>query len=453
MIIIESPFGLEKEKAYVFDYIFNQRLGIKYELIFSEIDNFLFKSVSGKKLHFTENLLSGLSASWLLCESLNQLTFFEYRLTSPHNRVIQETISLPTYKGATPDLIGIIFFLISGYEEVVSDKIDEHGRHKVDNFLVQTKQNEIPVVDMLIDEIWFSIELSFEGIKRKNEKYSIKISHDVDIPVRANSTHLKRVLKSLVADIIYRRDIILFSKRLFSLFVPARWKFAFDVNNNYKFLVSLYEKLNIKVAFYFIPIHRNKRFDSFCGNLDNEDVQRIIRTVDSKGHEVGVHPSYNSFSNYKVFTDEIAFFRDHLPAGVAKQREYGGRQHYLRFNNPLTWRMWLSCSLGYDSSLGFHENGLMGFRYGTAHQFVPFDLLSRERLTGIVEIPLLVMDVNHFRSKASLLSKCDFQRIIRLNEVCKHFNGCFTLLYHNDTLISKNQKRQYTELLKELVNG
>lgn len=453
MIRIESPLGLEKEKVYVFDYIFNQRFDIKYELIFSETDNFLFKNISGEKVHFSENLLSGLSASWLLCESLNQLAINEYRLTSPHNRVIQETISLPTYKDATPDLIGIIFFLISGYEEVVTDKIDEHGRHKVDNFLVQTNQNEIPVVDMLVEEIWFAIESSFQGLKRKKEKYTIKISHDVDIPVRANCSNVKRILKSLVADIIYRRDIILFSRRFLSLFLPTRLKFALDVNNNYKFLVTLYEKLNLKAAFYFIPLHRNKCFDSFCGNVDNEDVQRIIHMVYSRGHEVGVHPSYNSFINRKVFIEEIEFFRDHLPTGVAKQKEYGGRQHYLRFNNPLTWRLWLSCGLVYDSSLGFHGNELMGFRYGTAHQFVPFDLLSRERLTGIVEIPLLVMDVNHFRSKASLLSKCDFERIIRLNEVCKHFNSCFTLLYHNDTLISKNQKKQYTELLKELVNG
>src|SRR5213079_764648 len=67
----------------------------------------------------------------------------------------------------------------------------------------------------------------------------------------------------------------------------------------------------------------------------------------------------------------------------------GGRQHYLRFRVPETWREWEAAGLRYDSTMTFagHE----GFRCGTSHAYRPFDL-EEDRELMIEELPLVVMD-------------------------------------------------------------
>ena len=76
--------------------------------------------------------------------------------------------------------------------------------------------------------------------------------------------------------------------------------------------------------------------------------------------------------------------------GRAARSEWGGRQHFLRWANPETWRNWEAAGLDYDCTLAYAE--AVGFRTGTCHPYRVFDLSERRPLR-LRERPFQVMDV------------------------------------------------------------
>src|SRR5262249_36524368 len=131
-----------------------------------------------------------------------------------------------------------------------------------------------------------------------------------------------------------------------------------------------------------------------------------------------------------------------LRAATGRQ-PLGGRQHYLRFAVPDTWRSWAAAGLAYDSTLGFSE--APGFRAGTCYAYPVFDLVERRPL-GLVERPLIAME-------ASLLDHCGLEpeaaadEMRRLREVCRRFDGDFVFLWHNNRLSGERERAAYRAVL------
>ena len=73
-----------------------------------------------------------------------------------------------------------------------------------------------------------------------------------------------------------------------------------------------------------------------------------------------------------------------------RQAAWGGRQHYLRFAVPETWRHYASAGLSYDATLAHADQP--GFRCGTCYDFPVYDLEQRCPLP-LRERPLTVMEL------------------------------------------------------------
>src|SRR4030065_531226 len=74
---------------------------------------------------------------------------------------------------------------------------------------------------------------------------------------------------------------------------------------------------------------------------------------------------------------------------IAASKDYGCRQHYLRWETPLTWRNQEKTGLLYDATLSFADH--TGFRCGICMPFQPFDFVENRKL-NIWELPLPVME-------------------------------------------------------------
>src|SRR5205823_5536771 len=153
--------------------------------------------------------------------------------------------------------------------------------------------------------------------------------------------------------------------------------------------------------------------------IDDPWLGNLLRRIDERGHEVGLHPSYGTFLDEAGLRRELDRLRE-----ITGRQPLGGRQHFLRFAVPATWRSWDAAGLSYDSTLGFAA--APGFRCGTCYEYPVFDLQERRAL-GLVERPLIAME-------ASLL---DYQRLSpeaaademrRLREICRSFGGDFVFL-------------------------
>lgn len=115
---------------------------------------------------------------------------------------------------------------------------------------------------------------------------------------------------------------------------------------------------------------------------------------------------------------------------VTENGIFGGRQHYLRWKSPDTWRILEKAGLKYDTTLSFADHE--GFRCGICFPYKPFDIL-RNRVLNIWELPLIVMDGSLFNYQ-NLIPEEGFQRIKTLVDTIKKYHGVFVLLWHNSSL-------------------
>jgi hypothetical protein len=164
-----------------------------------------------------------------------------------------------------------------------------------------------------------------------------------------------------------------------------------------------------------------------CGyDVTSPLVRSQIRDLEVLGFHIGFHPSYRSFDDAGRFLQE----KSNLEAAL-KTPLSGGRQHYLRFRVPDTWRMWEKAGLNYDSTMGFPECG--GFRCGTCHAYRPFDV-EEDREMDLWERPLIMMDVT--LTNYNSFTPDQGERVMaKLLQKCRNVGGVFTLLWHNSSLV------------------
>ena len=132
-----------------------------------------------------------------------------------------------------------------------------------------------------------------------------------------------------------------------------------------------------------------------------------------------------------------------------QQDEWGGRQHYLRWANPETWRNWEAAGLAYDTTLAYPE--LVGFRTGTCHPYRVFDLQERRPL-DLREMPFQVMDGTLLTAMA-LAPDAALAAVLDIAGQCRRYGGCLGILWHNNTFLRSRRERRFYEELVAAVTG
>ncbi len=169
----------------------------------------------------------------------------------------------------------------------------------------------------------------------------------------------------------------------------------------------------------------------------------------ARGHEIGLHPGYDSLGNHRRLAAEFDALRRAVSDAGGRQRRWGGRQHYLRWDARCTWSQWDEVGLDYDSSVGYPDQ--IGFRCGTCYEFTTFDLQRRVPLR-LREQPLIAMDVSLMdRQYMNLSARAALRATTALSRVCRSYGGDFALLWHNSHVASVWQKRLYRQTLKCVV--
>ena len=176
-------------------------------------------------------------------------------------------------------------------------------------------------------------------------------------------------------------------------------------------------------------------------------MSELIGRIARRGHEIGIHPSFPTYRDAERTREEVERLRRVAEAQGVQQEEWGGRQHYLRWTNPDTWRNWEAAGLAYDSTLGYAE--ALGFRAGTCHPYRVFDLRERRPLR-LRERPLQVMDV-----ALPFAAGFDAARtaVREIAAECRRYRGCLVVLWHNNTLLRSRREQRWYEELVAAVSG
>ena len=346
------------------------------------------------------------------------------------------------------DLFGGAFFLLTRYEEVARPVRDRHDRFPATaSVAYRAGFLDRPVVNEYVELLWQCLQRLWPRLERRPRSPRILLSHDVDWPVVTLRRSRPQTIRAAAGDLVRRRDWRLAVDRWRSWGAVRAGDWDADVGNTFDFIMSESERHGLSSAFNFIAGHSAGAIDG-AYTLDDPWIRSLLRRIHDRGHEIGLHPSYNTYLDPERTKAEFARLREACQDLGIEQAVWGGRQHYLRWRNPQTWQNWADAGLTYDSTLGFADE--IGFRGGVCYEYPVFNLLTRQRL-DLVERPLIVMDATLLgdsdRPGGSVSPAAAIAQIVALSDRCRQFDGDFTLLWHNTWLLQESQKAAYQECL------
>lgn len=455
------------EKRYITDLIFKEFLGLNYHIEEKEQKNTEITIIgdnSQKKLIIPDILFQTPPDKWLTPSSLPKQPLKIWKLPK---FILEKNKSLPSelkiifgemcqngeYYSEESDIInlgidifGSIFFMLTRYEEIAKNERDQFDRFPAYASLAyQEGFLEEPIVNEYLEILWICLKFLSPALTRKSQNYQILLSHDIDDPFTLYRQRLKPTLRSIAGDILHRKNLLLPIYRFLSMFDEHFIDVKYDPYYTFNFIMETSKKRDLQSAFYFIAGHSGGLVDGKYA-LDDYRIRDLIRNINNQGFEIGFHASYNTYKDYDQTKIEFDNLKDVCFKENIYQEIWGGRQHYLRWENPTTWQIWEDAGLNYDTTLSFAD--YVGFRCGTCYEYPVFNLLTHKPLK-LRERPLIVMEETLF-GYMKLSSVEAFNKILKLSRKCHDFNGNFTLLWHNSNLFNNIQKRLYTTIIDEI---
>lgn len=320
------------------------------------------------------------------------------------------------------DIVASAFYLLSGYYDWASAQRDQHGRVLSTNVPVPTETWDLPVVNHWFRQLHELVQLLITGADTLPGKPSLQpgpqticLTHDVDLLKKYRPGRAARsLLKSISAPATMSGALSDFRRAVAGNDV--------DPYDSFDSLYVIKERVSAPSTFFFLGCGPGPRNGDY--NPQDRQARELYTRARMFGDEIALHGSWDSIGDCKLFASEKAAVQD-----AARVTIRGSRQHYLRFENPETWKCASGSGLLYDSSGGFPDRA--GFKYGWSGCFQPFDLDGMRPLP-LLEIPLVCMDVT-ISNYEKIPAELSLERLANLlDAACDDVpGGAFVFLWHN----------------------
>lgn len=412
MIVIKIPNNNINERSYIIGVLFNEFLGVEYDLKIGSND-YEIEFSNSNTLIITDSFFNKYPQP---LEYLNVECI-------PNN--LEEL-----------DIFAACFFMLSRWEEFVVKKRDRHNRFPASESLA-FKQGFLdrPVVNEYLEKLKGMLIEKDSHLVFKKHEYELLLTHDVDVPFKYYS--IIGSFRSLLGDLVSRKSFNLFFKNI-SIFVKSLLNYEQDPFFTFDYILSLNKKHNIRSCFFFMSGGLTDK-DNFY-KIMSYKLSKLIDKIKNKKHFIGFHPSYSSYNDPHQFKVE----KFALESSIHQKVRFG-RQHYLNFSIPETLQIWEDEEMSCDSSLGYAE--MPGFRCGVCYEFSTFNILTRQKML-LKEKPLIVMECTIFDNKyLNLDYDQSYKKIKYYIDIVRMYKGSFVLLWHNDRLEDQEQKKLYEQVI------
>ena len=319
------------------------------------------------------------------------------------------------------DIIAATLFMLTRWEEIVVPERDLHERFPASASLA-FKQGFLdrPLVDEYAMVLRCYLQNMLPGWEPIRQKYQVILSHDIDT-IRSYR-NLFSGIKSIAGDVLKRLDFRQGLSRSGNLIKDSFWPERAAGYQGISKLAQVSLKNNLSGTYFFLTGTKSI-FDSDF-SIGSPIINNAFKRLMEDGFQIGIHPSYHTLHDLDRLLDEKSALEKVLGMPIRE-----GRQHYLRFLTPTTWRYYEQAGLEIDSSLTYADHE--GFRAGTCHPFRPFDI-QYDREMNLVELPLVVMDGTLRQYRALSLDDAETS-ITDLAKKCRNVEGSFTMLWHNSS--------------------
>lgn len=427
MIDINIPNNFIQERKYIIEILFEEFLGIHYKIYIKKIKEYEIILENNNILQIKDSFFIKFRNKNEYLNKINipdKVKFLKNEFLMEKNIAViygDDELEVSENKIICGiDIFSSSFFMLTRWEELVNEKRDKHQRFP-GNINVAYNNNFLnrPVVNEYVQLLWNMLKKLGIKQERKKNNFNLILTHDVDNLFKFSNW--KNILRRLGGDIIKRKDIKKFSNTV-KQYLNVKRGLEKDPFDSFDYLIEKSNLLGLKSRFYFMS-GGNSIFDN---NYKINDAKYIMKKIENNNHIIGFHASYNSYNNLELWQKE----REQLEQ-ICKHKIVEGRQHYLRFEVPYTWRIWDKNNMKVDSTCGYPD--VEGFRCGTGDEFYVFDVLKRKKLR-LKERPLIIMESTLNGENYRNLSKEEAMKIIKYYfNVTKKYNSTITLLWHNSS--------------------
>ncbi|NCP83711.1 MAG: hypothetical protein GW809_08875 [Bacteroidetes bacterium] len=330
------------------------------------------------------------------------------------------------------DIVASSFYFLSGWNEHVNPIKDEFGRISYKNSIIkQLNCSNIPVVNYYFEILNEAIELAYQTKSKKKtwqeHNLAVSLTHDID-------TCLSAWLQGGFSELKKKKLFSMMSLILKRIFKEDDWF-------NFKTIVDLEKSFGATSSFYFLAKKGNRgKWKNGDYDIRDKKMQKALTYLKETGNEVGVHGSFGTHNDSKRFKHDIEI--------IQSKPIQGNRFHFLMFDPEKTVSVLEDNEIQYDTSLGFAEQ--IGFRRATCYPFFLYNF-EKDRISTVIEIPLIVMDGTLSNKKYMGLEKeAAVSKVFELIDEIAKFNGVFTLLWHN-THFSEYKYTGWNEVYQSLL--
>ncbi|MFX0132668.1 MAG: polysaccharide deacetylase family protein [Candidatus Hodarchaeota archaeon] len=445
MITISIPHNFLPERIYIIDLFFNEFLGVNYRIIPKNIRNYELSLQNSKKLIINDCFFSnyGDHFEYLKIENIpSKVKYLKNTFLVEDNIPVifgtdEMIISTKEIKCGI-DIFASSFFMLSRWEEYVDKTRDAHNRFPVHASLAYKNAFlDRPIVNEYLEMLWnMLINLGYEG-NRKTRSFKFIITHDIDLPLMWISPKL--FIRNFAADLIKRHTILGAAKTMRS-YILSKVGLENDPFDTFDLLMDLSEDNGAQSNFNLMSEGNSIYKKNYT--LDDIFIRKLIKKILKRGHKIGFHPSYETYNNRELWSIEYKKLSSIIPEEIKT-----GRQHFLRFEVPITWQIWNDNRMTYDSTLNYPEKE--GFRCGICYEYSIFNILSRKKLE-LKESPLIIMDQN-FIAYQIVTSDVMLQKLQILMSKIKKYKGNFVILWHNSSF-NVNPWIEYHKVYKRILH-
>jgi len=458
-INIILPNSCIKEEEWVINVVFNDFLGLNIDVSAtpSATGRFLIQ-LNNKVLDLNNVFFAQACQAWLKPASLPDLPLaqWDHKQSALTCSLLQKPLPILFGKADMVvederisleiDIFGSIFFMLSRYEEAIFAVQDNYGRYPAKaTIAAQADFLDRPIVNEYLEVLWAAMKQLWPKLERRKQVFTREISCDVDVPYSAAIQSWMRTLKQMGKDLIQQKSPSRASRSLINKFLSARGAYHFDPNHTFEWIMDSNEAVGNTVCFYFIVAHSSQTFDGHY-TIHEPRIRSLLKQIHKRGHKIGLHSSYNSYLDAEQIQKEVTCLRQVMEIEKISQTQLGVRQHYLRWRTPDTARHQDAAKLDYDSTLAFAEQP--GFRCGTCFSYPMYDLGERRALS-LYQRPLILMECSVIAERYLNLgySEQALEKMLAYKAICQHYQGNFSLLWHNSHFLHADDARFYLQLI------
>jgi len=285
--------------------------------------------------------------------------------------------------------------------------------------------------------------------------FAVCLSHDVDTVSSLSIIQYLRQCSHSMSHFRKHSDkkaIKDLAINLMGIVKAARSLLKKDPLHCYEKWLDVEEKVGARSTFFFLPDKVSKAHwtdggyrysDTVVFDGQKCTVAKMMREIDRRGWEVGLHASWYAFND----VDELKYQKKQIENILGHSIE-SIRQHYLHYDIRVTPRAHADAGFRYDSTLGFNNN--IGFRFGTSCPWYLYDL-EREKYPNILEIPLIIQDGAMLKAKGMGLDEnMAYNYVVQITEEVEKVGGVLTLLWHPKGVIHESYWNLYLRVLEYL---